>query len=325
MSTSSAVSLGALRQAAQERSDNENNNAITSEAWNQFITQSYKTIYNMLVSAYGNDYYVATTYQFQLSNSQTYPFPDGSPSFLDVNGNQATKFWKLLGVDLQYSSSPTGWVTLKRFEWIERNKFAWPNTAINWFGYTNLRYTVQGNNLYVVPVPMAGQVARIFYVPAPTNLQFRLPAYSNASSNVIGSITDTTGLTIGMNITGSAVPANTTISAVGSTTVTLSQNANSTLNQFLISAWNDNTLIDGIAGWEEFVIIDAAIKAQGKQENDTTQLFAEREAMVQEIEAMAEARDLGQAFHVSDVLGSNAYGGSGYDGMGNDGGWGDQW
>jgi len=44
MSTSSQVSLGAMRLAAQEASDFENNPAISTEAWNQFLSQSYKRL-----------------------------------------------------------------------------------------------------------------------------------------------------------------------------------------------------------------------------------------------------------------------------------------
>lgn len=328
MSTSSQVSLGAMRLAAQEASDLENNNAVTTEAWNQFLSQSYKRLYDMLVGAYGNDYYIAKAYQFTLSNSQTYALPDGSPNFRTVDGNIAPKFYKETGLDLQYSAAPNGWVTLKNFQWIERNKFAYPNTTVNWNGYSNLRYSLQGDNLYIVPVPQQGQLAQLWYVPAPTNLQFRLPGWSTLNSNVIGSLTDTTGLTVGMNITANftqgIVPQGTTITAVGSTTVTMSANAQSTQSPFIFSAWSDATLMEGIAGWDQFVIVDAARKALGKQEFDTTDMKLERDAMLQDIQAMAEARDQGQAFHTSDVLGSNAWA---YDdenggwGMGGGGGW----
>lgn len=304
MSTSSKVSLGSLRIQAQERSDTENNPAISTEAWNSFLTNSYKTLYDMLLSAYGNDYYVATTYSFTTTNAQSYGLPDGSPAYVSSDGTQAPKFYKLLGVDLQYSSSPSGYVSLKRFEFIERNKFASPNTSVSWNGYSNLRYRLEGDNLFLVPIPMVGQTARIWYAPAPTNLQFRLPAASVAASAVLGSMSDTTGVTIGMNITGTGIPANTTVSAVGSTTITLSQNASASLTSTLASIWSDSTLIEGIAGWEDFVIVDSAIKAQGKQENDTSNLWTERAAMVERINAMAEGRDAGQAQHVSDVLGA---------------------
>lgn len=312
MSTSSQVSLGAMRLAAQEASDFENNQAISTEAWNQFISQSYKRLYDSLVAAYGNDYHVAQAYQFTTTSAQSYSLPDGSPSFRNVNGGIATKFYKLLGVDLQYTSTSNGWVTLKNMMFIERNKDAYPNTTTNWNGFFNLRYSLRGNDLYLVPVPQTGQLVQLWYVPAPTNLQFRLPGYLVAGSAVVGSMTDTTGLQVGMNITSNfttgVIPPNTLITAVGSTTVTMSANSLSTQNQFIFSAWNDSTLMEGISGWDQFVIIDAARKAMSKQEFDATDMKQERDAMLQELQAMAEGRDLGQAFHTSDVLGANAWG-----------------
>lgn len=313
MSTSSQVSLGAMRLAAQEASDFENNPAISTEAWNQFISQSYKRLYDMLIAAYGNDYYVAAAYQFNLTSAQSYSMPDGSPNFRDVNGNIAAKFYKLLGVDLQYQTSPNGWLTLKNFQFIERNKYAYPNSTVNWNGYTNIRYKIQGDALYIVPIPAQGQLAQAWYAPAPISLQFRLPGYTTVSSNVIGSITDTTGLTVGMNITSNftqgIIPANSTITAVGSTTVTISNPALSNQNATIFSAWNDSTLMEGISGWDQFVIVDAARKAMSKIEFDATDMKQERDAMLVEIQGMAEARDAGQAFHVSDVLGANAWSG----------------
>lgn len=330
MSTSSQVSLGAMRLAAQEASDFENNPSIPTETWNQFLSQSYKRLYDLLVGAYGNDYHIATIWQFNLTGStQLVPLPDGGPSFTNVNGTTAAKFYKATGVDLQYSSSPNGWVTLKRFEWIERNKYAYPNTTVNWSGYTNLRYTLHGNNLYFIPVPPAGQLCQLHYVPAPTNLQYRLPGWTTSGTNVIGSITDTTGLAVGMqltaNFTQGIIQANSTITAVGSTTVTISSNALSTQSPFIFSAWSDATLMEGISGWDQFVIIDAARKAMSKKEFDATDMKQERDAMILDIQAMAEARDAGQAFHVSDVIGANAWSGYGDDegswGMGGGGGY----
>lgn len=315
MSTSSLISLGSLRQQAQEISDNENNGAITTEAWNSFITNSYKKLYDMLVGAYGNDYYVATTYQFNTSNNQAYPFPDGTSRFLDTTGSTAAKFYKLLGVDLQYSASPNGWLTMRRFEMIERNKYAMPNTQTNWVGYTNLRYRVQGNNLYLTPIPQTGQLVQLWYIPTPNNLQYRLQGGVTGSSSVV-TLLDTTGLAAGMNITGIGINDNQTIVTVGTTSVVISSNAYSTSQSTLVSMWTDSALVEGVAGWEQFIILDSALKSQGKQENDTSWIAIERQAMKEEIEALAEARDAGQAFHVSDVAGANGVWGS------DDSGWG---
>lgn len=312
MSTSSDTSLGFLRIQCKQQADLENNAAVSDAEWNAYISNSYKRLYAMLVAAYGNNYFLSSFYQFTLGSSQFVSLPDGTPNYIDANGNQATKFFKLIEVDLQYSSSPSGWVTLKRFEDIERNKYANPNTAINWNGYSNLRYGIYGNQLMFVPIPQSGQTCRIRYIPAPTNLQFSLPGYSVSGSTVIGSMSDTTGVTSGMNIFSyqpNIISPNITVTSVSTSTMTISSNALSSNNANIFSMWNDAAVLDGIAGWEQYVIYDAAIKAQIKQEGPSAELMAERERMRVEIEAMAEARDAGQAFHVSDALSVNAYSG----------------
>lgn len=311
MSTSSDVSLGSLRLQAQQRADLENNPAVSTQEWNQYISQSYKELYDLLVAAYGDDYYTATTYQFNLGATQFVALPDGTPSFQNSSGTQAQKFYKLLGVDLQYSSSPTGWITLRRFEFIERNKYAQPNTAVNWIGTSSLRYRVEGNNLMLIPQPAAGQLGQIWYIPAPTSLQYQLPVVT-ALSGTIGSLSDTTGLSAGMNAASTVALANNTIvSTLSSTSVTFSQAAVATSPSSIISFWNDSQSLDGIAGWEEYIVIDAAIKAQIKQEGPFEPLALQKQAMMQRIEAMANGRDVGQAQHVSDALSTNSFGSNG--------------
>ncbi len=315
MSTSSDISLGSLRIQAKQRSDLENNNSVSDPEWNGYITNSRKRLYNLLVGAYGNDYYFAVNYPFTLGSTQFIPLPDGTPSFTDANGGIAKKFYKLLGVDLQCSASPSGYVNVKRIEFIERNKYAYPNTATNWNGYTNLKYRLEGDNLFLVPLPMTGQTGRIWYAPAPTSLQFMLPGYSVAASNVVGSMSDTTGVTVGMNcfsFTPGVLPTNTTVTSVSTTTMTLSNNANATLNANIFAMWSDATSVDAIAGWEEFVIVDAAIKAQIKQEGPTQELMMQRQDMLAEIEGLGE-RDAGEAQHVSDAMATSPGGyGDGY-------------
>lgn len=276
----------------------------------------------MLVGAYGNDYFVSNYYQFTLTGSaQFYALPDGTPSYVDATGAIAAKFYKLIDVDLQYSASPSGWITLKRFEEIERNKYMMPNTYTTVQGYTNLRYRPSGNSIMFNMVPQAGQLARIRYIPAPTNLQYTLPGYAVQGSAVIGSMTDTTGIQAGMNIWSynqNIVPSNTTILSVSTTTMTMSATSLATQNANIFSMWSDATTFDGIAGFEEYLILDSAIKGQIKQEGPTADLVTERDRMRLEIEAMAEGRDAGQAHHVSDVLGINGMFGDGNWGSGDD-------
>lgn len=307
MSTSSNIPLGSLRLQSRRRADLENNPFVSDAEFNDYITASQKELYDKLVSAYGNDYHVATTYSFTTGNAQTYPLPDGTTTYRNSDGGVAQKFYKLLGVDLQYSASPSGYVTLRRFEFIERNKYAYPNTAINWNGYSNLRYRVEGNNLMFIPVPQSGQTARLWYIPAPTSLQFTLICSTTLSSGVVN-MSDTYGLTAGMNAYFPSTQQTYQISAVGSTSVLLVGSATASLSNTVISFWDDATTLDGISGWEEYVILSSAIKAKIKQEDDISNLAAQLQGMTDRIASMSEGRDAGQAHHVSDALGAQSMG-----------------
>lgn len=321
MSTSSDISLGALRLQARQRADMENNPFVSDAEFNQYIMQSVKELTDLLVSSY-EDYYVAPAYQFSTSNAQFYPLPDGTPTYLDVNGNRALKAYKVLGIDLQYSASPSGWISLKRIEFIQRNRAAFNQASVNWYAYSNLRYRIEGNNLYLTPIPQSGQAIRVWYIPAPTSIQFLLPVTATSASSTI-LLPDTTGITGSMtafSTSNQIFPVNTTVLSVASTSLTLSSVALSSQPFTMLYFWSDATTIDGIAGWEEYVIIDAAIKAIVKQEGDISSLAAQKMSMRERIESMAVARDTGQAMHVSDVLGANSSGG--YDSNGD---FGDGW
>jgi len=307
MSNSSVVSLGALRLQAQQRADLVNSPAVSDSEWNGYITNSYKELYDMLVAAYGNDYYVATPYQFAIGSSQFYPLPPDH--------------YKLLGVDLMYSQSPTGWVSLKRFEFIERNKYSYPNANSNYLGYTNLRYRLSGSNIEFIPVPAASQTAQIWYIPEPTSLMFMPTCSTTLLSPVVG-VSFSQELTVGMSVAGQSIIPGTTIIAVDTTLnqVTLSSPVSSTQPVLTLQFWTDAVTIDGISGWEEYVIVDAAIKAMVKQEQDVSELRIQKAMLIARIEGMAEGRDAGQAHHVSDALSINGWG---YDGGGGGGGYGD--
>lgn len=62
----------------------------------------------------------------------------------------------------------------------------------------------------------------------------------------------------------------------------------------------DTDVLDGISGWEEYVIVDAAIKALRKEESDCSELMAEKAAMLARIESAAENRNIAEPQKVSD-------------------------
>ena len=74
----------------------------------------------------------------------------------------------------------------------------------------------------------------------------------------------------------------------------------------------DSDEFDGISGWEDYVVVDAAIKMLQKQEDDVSVLVAQKEALKMRIEAMAADRDAGTPERITDARYNNGiYGGGG--------------
>lgn len=86
---------------------------------------------------------------------------------------------------------------------------------------------------------------------------------------------------------------------------------------------SDNDILDGISGWTEYVIIDAAIKAMQKEESDVTTLAVQKAAIIQRIEDASANRDAGSADTITNnrSIGSRYGGGWGPQGGGGFAGW----
>ncbi len=63
----------------------------------------------------------------------------------------------------------------------------------------------------------------------------------------------------------------------------------------------DIDILDGVSGWTEYVIVDAAIKALTKEESDTTALMVRKEGLKRRIEESAMNRDAGQPDTITSV------------------------
>ena len=63
----------------------------------------------------------------------------------------------------------------------------------------------------------------------------------------------------------------------------------------------DSDTADGLSGWTEYVIVDAAIKARIKQEKPIDDLMVQKQALLDRIEAAKQNRDAGQPDTISDV------------------------
>ena len=168
------TSLGQIRLSAQQTADRVNSNFVTMPEWNSFINLAMYELYDLLVTTY-EDYFIATPAQFTTNGSTyVYPLPDGSTTF--TNGlNTTTTFtppplYKLLGVDLALQTASNAYVTVNKFNFIDRNRFVYPNTASTIYGVFNLQYRTLGNNIEFIPTPSGAQAIRIWYIPKLTEL-----------------------------------------------------------------------------------------------------------------------------------------------------------
>ncbi len=74
----------------------------------------------------------------------------------------------------------------------------------------------------------------------------------------------------------------------------------------------DTDILDGVSGWTEYVIVDAAIKALEKEESDTSALQIRKQMLKQRIEESAMNRDAGQPDTISATRRNGDMSGSGW-------------
>lgn len=67
----------------------------------------------------------------------------------------------------------------------------------------------------------------------------------------------------------------------------------------------DTDVVDGISGWDEYIVTDAAIKCMQKEESDVSILAAQKAALLKRIENAAANRDTASAATFTDVSDDN--------------------
>lgn len=166
--------LSQIRLQSQQRADRVNSNFVTKPEWNQYINKAMFELYDLLITVY-EDLYVATPVAFVADGSTfLWPLPDGSNTFHNgVSGAVFTPkpFYKLIGVDLALNNANNAYVTVNKFNFSDRNRFVYPNTASTIYGVFNLQYRLLGlNQIEFIPTPSAGQNVRLWYIPRLTEL-----------------------------------------------------------------------------------------------------------------------------------------------------------
>ena len=211
------VTLLQLRDQAQDRADMYGQTLVTPTQWNYYINKSKDALYDLLISAYGNDYYVAPPL--------TIPFVSGTDKYA-----LPADYYKTIKVE--FAIDANNYRVLRRFapSNTSRTSTLYPNAGYG----RDYRYRELGDYLYFDPIPNGSDSFRLWYVPLATNLVA------------------------------------------------------------------DIDTLKGFNGWEEYIIIDVAIKALRKEESDTADHERDLARLTKRLEEMAETRNIGEPAKIID-------------------------
>jgi hypothetical protein len=168
--TSGQMSLYELRLSSQQTCDRVNSNFVSMPEWNKFINLAADELYDLITTSY-EDYQMYQPVYF-LTNGQTstYPMPDGVTPFYTAANNYTQTIvpppiYKLAGIDLGLNNAPNGFVTVSKYNFIDRNRYVFPNTASTIYGVFGLQYRFLGNTIRFIPQPSSSQPIGIWYIP----------------------------------------------------------------------------------------------------------------------------------------------------------------
>jgi len=144
--------ITSLALLARREADFVNSQFVDEPELYEYINYSASEYYGLLIQKAGPMYFTKQHSFNTIQNQQAYILPQD--------------FFKLQGVDAQIfgQNNPPIWYTLKQFEFPDRNRVPYAN-PYTWFGMSNVRYHLTGDNLYFVPVPNSSQAVRIWYAP----------------------------------------------------------------------------------------------------------------------------------------------------------------
>lgn len=164
------MSLGELRLRAQQKADRVDSAFVLNSEWNYNIRLAMYELYDLLTTTY-EDYNIAPPAYLNTNGTVfQYALPDGATNYLGgnyggVSGAPAQRLYKLSGVDLGVNVSNNAWVTIHRFDWIDRNNYVCPNSTSTIYGVYNMRYRTMGSNIIFIPTPAGNQQVRLWYAP----------------------------------------------------------------------------------------------------------------------------------------------------------------
>tara|TARA_R110000824_G_scaffold362239_1_gene550158 strand:+ start:105 stop:971 length:867 start_codon:yes stop_codon:yes gene_type:complete len=276
------VNLTELRLLTRQRADQENSQFVNDTELTRYLNNSWGELYSLINENFNEDYFTTTSTVSMVSGTDAYDLP--------------SDFYKMRGVDLVVTSTES--VPLKRYNWAQRTRNALTVYARDY------KYRVQKGSIVFSPVPSTTDSVKLYYIPSPKRLLSKnTTAITRGTSTMwtTGSHEFVIGdLITGQNFLATDYNVDQTVTAVGANTVTTDLNSAG-----LADPTNYGTIesrFDFYSGWDEYIIIDSAIKMLLKEEADVTALLLQKNQLRERIITESQNRDAGEPETVTDVV-----------------------
>lgn len=173
---SGQINLGYLRYQARLKADMLKSNFVTNDEWNFMINNSVMELYDLLVTKFGEDYFLAPPLIIQSTSALSYPLPNGT-NYPNLNGIPnptgplAPACYKVYSMDFNsfgaQLNNSQGWISMSRFNWADHNKYnillgAASNNVSG--QYCSFQFREMGDQVFIIP-SNSGQYFRLWYVP----------------------------------------------------------------------------------------------------------------------------------------------------------------
>ena len=294
---SRTVTVAELMTRAREMADMTRTNFVSDQELVRYISNEYTDMYDMLVTRYSNYYVSPTPYIITQTGVEAYALP--------------TNFYKLMLAEYSAGGSQD-WVTMYPYQFTEKNSVAA-------FNMLSQRYAIVGDEI-MFSGGSYNKTIRLWYVPAPPVLDQKkiitaidpgtgtitIPGSDLAVGDFLyfNGVHLPTGVIPGARyyVVGSPTADNFQVSLIEDDVPVTFTDAGSGV---LKADWyGRGQVIDGVSGWDEYVVVCCAIRMLTKEESDTKQLQMRKAELKDRIQAAAQNRDDGNAPTCTDVRGT---------------------
>ena len=276
------VTLTELRTLTRQRADMENSQFVDDTELTRYLNNSWGELYNLIGENFNEDYFTTSSTISLTSGTDSYSLP--------------SDFYKLRGVDLVVTSTES--VPLRRYNWAQRTRNSLTVYARDY------RYRLQKNSIVFTPVPSTSDSVKLFYIPSPRKLESVTPSGVTTGSTTTYTVSSHSFVADDVvNVSGFlATDYNSQQTVQSVTATTIVTDLDSSALSAPTSIGTVESVFDFYTGWDEYIIVDSAIKMLVKEEQDVTGLMVQKNMLKERMITESQNRDAGEPQTVTDVV-----------------------